>query len=98
MSLAEPLRRYANISAKDLRLNQRGTLVNGELKTGATKSVAPQVSPPASPATNTTPQPEGIVRRTYHSLRSKEPVHLLTMLVRATTLARSTTNRYLSPI
>jgi len=42
--LLEPLRRFANSAAADLRLCHRGILCNGELKSGSTKSAPPQVT------------------------------------------------------
>lgn len=43
MSFSEPLRRYANSVALDLKLAHRGTLANGELKAGAPVNTTPQV-------------------------------------------------------
>ena len=42
-SFAEPLRRYANTVAKDLRLGHRGTLTDGTLKAGNAVTKAPEV-------------------------------------------------------
>ena len=43
VSFAEPLRRYANCAAPDFKLSARGIIVNGELKTGAPVTKAPEV-------------------------------------------------------
>lgn len=49
ISFAQPLRRYANTVAEDIKLSHRGTLVNGELKAGAAFGKVPEVNSAASP-------------------------------------------------
>ena len=44
-SFSEPLRRYANAGATDVKLGHRGTLTNGELKAGAPIAKTPEVHP-----------------------------------------------------
>lgn len=44
ISFSEPLRRYANSVATDMKLAHRGTLVNGELKAGSSVNSNPQVA------------------------------------------------------
>ena len=45
----DPLRRYANSAAHDMKLCHRGTLVDGELKAGTPINKEPEVRPsPAS--------------------------------------------------
>ena len=41
-SFAEPLRRYAIAAASDIRLNHRGTLTNGTLRTGGSFTRQPE--------------------------------------------------------
>lgn len=45
VSFAEPLRRYANSVAGDLKLCHRGVLIDGELKTSAALTKQPQARP-----------------------------------------------------
>ena len=44
LNFSQPLRRYANSVAEDLKLCYRGTLTNGELRTGSTIGKTPEVS------------------------------------------------------
>ena len=43
VSFANPLRRYANTVASDMRLSHRGTLTDGKLKAGSPATKAPEV-------------------------------------------------------
>jgi hypothetical protein len=49
MSFTEPLRRYANAVARDIKLGHRGTLTNGELKAGTPVTNTPEVIYPIEP-------------------------------------------------
>ena len=42
-TFAQPLRRYANMVADDMRMSHRGTLANGKLKLGKAVTSQPQV-------------------------------------------------------
>ena len=43
VSFSQPLRRYANTVASDMRLSYRGTLTDGKLKAGGSATKAPEV-------------------------------------------------------
>lgn len=45
VSYSEPLRRYANSVATDMKLSYRATLTNGDLKAGPPVNSNPQVFP-----------------------------------------------------
>ena len=47
-SFEDPLRRYANTVAKDMRLSHRGTLTDGVLKAGSAATQAPEADKPTT--------------------------------------------------